>query len=111
MHASVYGVAIPGTEGRAGMATIVCEGVLDLAALHRHLAERLPAYACPLFLRLCAQAELTGTFKYAKTDLVRDGFDPRRCADPLYFNHPDRRAYVPLDAPLYDSILAGAVRL
>jgi fatty-acyl-CoA synthase len=111
LHASVYGVAIPGTEGRAGMAAIVCEGALDLAALHRHLAERLPAYARPLFLRLCRQAELTGTFKYAKTDLVRQGFNPRQCADPLYFNHPELRTYAALDAPLYERILAGAIRL
>ena len=94
-----------------GMAAIVREGALDLAALSRHLAERLPGYACPLFLRLCPQAELTGTFKYAKTDLVRQGFNPGQCADPLYFNHPDRRAYVALDAPLYDSIITGAIRL
>jgi fatty-acyl-CoA synthase len=111
LHASVYGVAIPGADGRAGMAAVVCDGAPDLVALRRHLAERLPAYARPLFLRLCPQAELTGTFKYAKTDLVRQGFDPSRCADPLYFDHPERRAYVALDAPLYDGILAGAVRL
>jgi fatty-acyl-CoA synthase len=111
LHASVYGVVIPGTEGRAGMAAIVCEGVPDLIAMHRHLAERLPAYACPLFLRLCPRAEVTGTFKYAKADLARQGFDPSRCADPLYFSHPDLRTYVALDAPLYDGILAGAIRL
>jgi fatty-acyl-CoA synthase len=111
LHASVYGMAVLGTEGRAGMAAIVCDGPIDLAALHRHLAERLPAYARPLFLRLCPQAEVTGTFKYAKTDLVQQGFDPSRCADPLYFNHPELRAYVALDAPLYDRILAGAIRL
>ena len=110
LHASVYGVAIPGTEGRAGMAALVCESALDLAGLHRHLAERLPAYACPLFLRLCPQAELTGTFKYAKADLVRQGFDPSLCADPLYFNHPKRCAYAALDATLYDDINAGAIR-
>jgi fatty-acyl-CoA synthase len=111
LHASVYGVAIPGTEGRAGMAALVCAGAPDLDALHRHLAERLPTYARPVFLRLCPQAELTGTFKYAKTDLVRQGFNPSLCADPLYFHHPQRRAYVALDAPLYDSILAGAIGL
>jgi fatty-acyl-CoA synthase len=111
VHANVYGVAIPGTEGRAGMAAIVCDGALDLAALHRDLAERLPHYACPLFLRLCQQAPLTGTFKYAKTDLVGQAFNPSQCADPLYFNHPELRAYVALDAPLYESILAGAIRL
>jgi fatty-acyl-CoA synthase len=111
LHASVYGVAIPGTEGRAGMAAIVCEGALDLASMRRHLVERLPAYACPLFLRLRPQPELTGTFKYAKTDLVRQGFNPSQCTDPLYFNHPELGAYAALDAPLYESICAGAIRL
>jgi fatty-acyl-CoA synthase len=110
-HASVYGVAIPKTEGRAGMAAVVCEGALDLAALRRHLAERLPVYACPLFLRLCPQPDLTGTFKYTKTNLVRQGFNPSQCFDPLYFNHPELLGYVGLDASLYDSILAGVIRL
>ena len=86
-------------------------GALDFAALRRHLAERLPAYARPLFLRLCPQAELTGTFKYAKTDLVRQGFNPSQCADPLYFAHPELGAFAALDGPLYDSILAEAIRL
>jgi fatty-acyl-CoA synthase len=111
LHASVYGVAIPGTEGRAGMAAVVSVRALDLGALQRHLDERLPAYARPLFLRLCPQAQVTGTFKYAKTDLVRQGFNPTHCGDPLYFNHPELSAYVPLDAPLYDRIVAGAIRL
>jgi fatty-acyl-CoA synthase len=110
LHASVYGVALPGADGRAGMAAIACAGAPDLAALHRHLAGRLPGYARPLFLRLCPQAEVTGTFKYAKADLVRQGFDPGRCADPLYFHHPGRRAYIAVDAPMYASILAGAIR-
>jgi fatty-acyl-CoA synthase len=112
LHASVYGVAIAGTDGRAGMAAIVCDGTLDLVALHGHLVERLPAYARPLFIRICGEAEVTGTFKYAKGDLVRQGFDPRQCdTDPLYFNHPGLGGYVTLDAALYDGILGGAMRL
>jgi fatty-acyl-CoA synthase len=111
LHTIVYGVAIPRIEGRAGMAAIVCEDAIDLTALHRHLAERLPAYARPLFLRVCPQPDLTGTFKYAKADLVRQGFDPSQCGDLLYFDHPELRAYAALDAPLYDSILTGAIRL
>jgi fatty-acyl-CoA synthase len=111
LHASVYGVGVPGTEGRAGMAAIVCAGPLNMAGLRQHLAERLPSYARPVFLRLCPQAEVTGTFKYAKADLVGQGFDPERCADPLYVDHPESRAYAILDAPLYARLLAGAVRL
>jgi fatty-acyl-CoA synthase len=111
LHASVYGVAVPGTEGRAGMAAIESDGALDLPALHRLLVERLPAYARPLFLRLCPRADVTGTFKYAKTDLVRQGFNPAHCADPLYFNHPEQHAYVVLDAPLFEAIVAGTMPL
>ena len=51
-QANVYGVAIPGTEGRAGMAALVTEPEIDLAALRAHLASRLPHYARPL-QRLC----------------------------------------------------------
>src|SRR3989475_188495 len=50
--ANVYGVAIPGTDGRAGMAALVTDGELDLAALRIHLIDRLPGYARPLFLRI-----------------------------------------------------------
>src|SRR5580658_6428453 len=65
-HANVYGVAVPGTEGRAGMAALVSDHVLDLGGLRKHLWQRLPPYACPLFLRIRNEVELTGTFKYAK---------------------------------------------
>ena len=78
------------------------------APASRRAAARLRASA---FSSLCPQAELTGTFKYAKTDLVRQGFNPAQCADPLYFNHPEAGAFTALDTPLYDSILAGAIRL
>jgi len=111
LHASVYGVAVPGNDGRAGMAAIVCDGRIDLAELRRHLAERLPAYACPLFLRFCPQAELTGTFKYAKTDLVRQGFDPAQGDDPLYFNDPKRGEFIALDASMSERIREGTIRL
>ena len=80
-HANVYGVAIPATEGRAGMATLVTEDELDLAGFRQHLMSRLPPYARPLFLRIRKNMDLTGTFKYSKTDLVRQGFDPAASND------------------------------
>ena len=54
--AVVYGVAVPGEEGRAGMAAITTDEGFDLDALRAHLAARLPRYAQPLFLRRCADA-------------------------------------------------------
>jgi fatty-acyl-CoA synthase len=110
-QANVYGVAVTGREGRAGMAALVVEPGFDFAAFRAHLAAHLPEYARPLFLRLLPELDVTATFKQKKFDLVRDGFDPGRIADPLYFNDAERCAFVPLDAALYARIQAGAVRM
>jgi fatty-acyl-CoA synthase len=108
---NVYGVDIPGHDGRAGMAAIVCNGAFDLDGLHAHLATHLPDYARPLFLRISSAIEVTSTFKQKKLDLARQAFDPEKVTDPIYFNDPQRRKFVSLDKALYDSIVAGKVRL
>jgi fatty-acyl-CoA synthase len=111
IEASVYGVAIPGQEGRAGMAAIVTDGAFDLAALRAHLATRLPEYAWPLFLRLRGQIEITGTFKHRKNDLMREGYHPPATTDPIYFNDRARAAFVALDQALLERIQAGRLKL
>jgi fatty-acyl-CoA synthase len=111
VDATVYGVRIPGTEGTAGMAAIVCDGPLDFAGFRAHLAGRLPAYARPLFVRVMAKIAVTGTFKHAKSDLQREGYDLAATADAIYFDDPARREFVRLDGTLYGSIQAGKVRL
>ena len=110
-HANVYGVAIPGTEGRVGMAALVVEDGMDLPAFRKHLAGRLPAYARPLFLRMRHDIEVTGTFKYSKTELVRDGYDPDATTDVIYFDNPESEAFVQLDKSLYNRIQLGHIRL
>ena len=110
-HANVYGVAVPGTEGRVGMAALVADDELDLAGFRKHLASRLPPYARPLFLRIRKEVEVTGTFKYSKTELVRQGYDPVASADALYFDLLESEAFVQLDKELYDRIQSGGIRL
>jgi fatty-acyl-CoA synthase len=110
-EASVYGVAVSGTEGSAGMATLVINRTVDFAELRRHLSERLPAYARPLFLRIKDRIELTATFKQKKVELVGEGFDPTTISDAVYFDDPDRKAYVRLDDALFQRIETGGVRL
>ena len=109
-HASVYGVAVPHVEGRVGMAALVANDALDLAQLREHLAGALPAYARPAFLRIRSEAALTGTWKYANADMLREGYDPGRVRDPLYLDHPQAQAFVPLDGPLYEQVQSGGVR-
>jgi fatty-acyl-CoA synthase len=107
--ALVYGVTLPGTDGRAGMAEIACAGSLDAAALRAHLAERLPRYALPVLLRLRSELELTPTFKQ-KTSAAQVPYDPAACRDPLYVHLPER-GYILLDAALYERIRDGKLRL
>ena len=109
--AVVYGVAIPKTDGRAGMATLTVSPGFDPAALKRHLAERLPTFAHPLFLRIASEVKVTTTFKHQKHDLVRLGVDPSGSDEVIYFNHPDRNEYVQLDSALYDAIRNGQLKL
>jgi fatty-acyl-CoA synthase len=111
LEATVYGVVVPGTEGAAGMAAIVANPALDLVELREHLASQLPAYARPLFLRMRNRIEATATFKHAKHELQRQGFDPAATTDPIYFAEPGGQSFVRLDAALYARIAAGAMRL
>ena len=107
----VYGVAVPGADGRAGMAALVVSQEFDLGEFRRGVAERLPAFARPVFLRLIPSLEATGTFKPRKQDLAAAGFDPSRVGDPLFFDDARAAAYVPLDGAIFANIVAGAIRI
>ncbi|MDE2286232.1 MAG: long-chain-acyl-CoA synthetase [Hyphomicrobiales bacterium] len=109
--ASVYGVHVANTDGAAGMAAIVCVNTPDLAGLREHLAQRLPTYAQPKFLRIAAAIAMTSTFKHSKTELQRHGFDPVAIHDPIYVDDAATGTYVRLDAAQYARIQAGTVRL
>ncbi len=110
-QANVYGVEVPGYDGRAGMAAIVSEQEPDLSALKAYLDQELPHYARPVFLRLSKESETTSTFKFKKTNLVKAGFDPERISEPVYFANPATGAYERIDADVFAKIKKGDVRL
>jgi fatty-acyl-CoA synthase len=111
VDATTYGVAVPGADGRAGMAAIVVDERFDPAQLADHLSRRLPVYACPVVIRLCSALDTTETFKQKKQQLAREGFDPRLVTDPLFFRDPASGAYRELAAANYARILDGSIRL
>jgi fatty-acyl-CoA synthase len=111
LTANTYGVEIPGRDGRAGMSAIVAKDNLNLTALRDHLARHLPEYARPVFLRIRGDSDITTTFKQKKVDLVNQGFNPHGTGDPIFFNDPQRKAFVRLDDALYDQINSGQIRL
>jgi len=79
--AAVYGVAVPGCEGRAGMAALTTSPNFDLSILRQELAARLPDYARPIFLRVVKALDATETFKLKTQALKQEGFDPNAVAD------------------------------
>jgi acyl-CoA synthetase (AMP-forming)/AMP-acid ligase II len=107
-QAVVYGVTVPGLEGRAGMAALTLRRPeLDAAGLAAFLREALPAYAVPCFLRLQREPQTTSTFKYRKVELKREGFDPIQVHEPLYVLASGQAGYEVLKPEHHARILAG----
>ncbi len=110
--ANVYGVAIPGADGRAGMAALA----LRLGAhfspelFYEHTTALLPSYAVPAFVRLLPTAEMTATFKLKKNDLQSDGFDPTKTGDLLFYRDDQKRSYELIDGSSHGRIMSGAIR-
>ncbi|MBX9730416.1 MAG: long-chain-acyl-CoA synthetase [Sphingomonas sp.] len=108
--ACVYGVAVPGTDGKAGMAAVALAadaGPLDLDRFAHYVEGTLAHYARPVFIRVSGGLELTGTHKLVKTRVVEEGFDPAKVTEPLFMLDPKTRRYVPVDAARFAEIMAG----
>jgi fatty-acyl-CoA synthase len=110
-EANVYGVEVPGGEGKAGMAALVADPELSLDALAAHLARNLPSYARPIFLRFQIEIEATSTFKQRKIELQKDGFNPETIKDPLYVRVPETGHYERLTPALFDDIVNEKLKL
>ncbi|HET9160048.1 MAG TPA: AMP-binding protein, partial [Caulobacteraceae bacterium] len=108
-EATVYGVAVDGQEGRAGMASLVVDGDFDLKAFSALIDAQLPAYARPIFLRLQPEIETTGTFKYRKLDLMADGYDPARTKVPTYFHSSDK-GFIKVTKIVFEKLQAGGYK-
>jgi fatty-acyl-CoA synthase len=90
---------------------LVVDASFDLAVFRQMVAEKLPAYARPVFLRLLTTLDATGTFKPKKQSLVEEGFDPGRVTDPLYVDDPRAGRYVSLDSHVHAALHSGRARL
>uniref|UniRef100_A0A2P2I1P2 Very long-chain fatty acid transport protein n=1 Tax=Hirondellea gigas TaxID=1518452 RepID=A0A2P2I1P2_9CRUS len=135
--AVVFGVQVPGAEGKAGMAVVVATlndpsssclatgatpsavPALDLAKFLGTMKDNLPVYALPLFLRVVTAIDTTGTFKLKKLELQKEGYDMPKLlkADEgegghtFFFLDLKKSKYVPLTSGLLLNILAGEAGL
>ncbi|KAM7542957.1 hypothetical protein Aperf_G00000005115 [Anoplocephala perfoliata] len=128
---AVYGVKVPGNEGRAGMLALsihdskfldnaksagnsfIDEEVREVEAL-KDLSEvfgrELPPYARPLFVRFMNQLDTTDTFKFKKVNMMKVGFDITAVDDHIYYLNTKTNVYHPLDTETYNLILANKMR-
>lgn len=87
-EATVFGVEVPGTGGRAGMVAVqLKEGrEFDGKSLAKAAYEHLPSYAVPLFVRVVKELAYTTTFKSQKVDLRKEGYGGGdvEVEDPIY---------------------------
>lgn len=107
---NVYGVTIPGTEGRAGMAAICTKGNVDvtsgmLQSLYQLCQKNLPSYARPIFLRFQKDFIVTQTMKHRKIELVQDGYDLTKVSDPLFYMDNEGKSYTPLSHSAVERII------
>ncbi|KZS59532.1 long-chain-acyl-CoA synthetase [Mycobacterium kansasii] len=105
---TVYGVEVPNTGGRAGMAAIkLRDGAeFDGQSLARAVYGRLPGYALPLFVRVVESMAHTTTFKSRKVELRQQAYGAD-IEDPLYVLAGRDEGYVPFYAGYPDEVAAG----
>ncbi|XP_054636177.1 long-chain fatty acid transport protein 1-like isoform X2 [Dunckerocampus dactyliophorus] len=109
---AVYGVCVPGVEGKAGMAAIAHTGDhFDLDAFLTAVQKALASYARPVFLRLTPAVDTTGTFKIQKTRLQKEGYKPQNSEEKIYFLNSRVGSYEAVTDELFDAIMEGRVRL
>lgn len=115
IFSNVYGVEIPGADGRAGMAALVFrEGTdiasVDIDALSQHVRDNLPTYARPLFIRILKELPTTSTHKLQKNDLREQAFHLDQVEEDVLVMKPGTDKYVRLDTDFYDQIMQRQVR-
>jgi acyl-CoA synthetase (AMP-forming)/AMP-acid ligase II len=111
--AVVYGVEVPGRDGRCGMMFVNMKPgeTLDKDGLAAQLRENLPPYAVPRFLRIGSKVDVTGTFKFQKSVLKRESYDGTALEDEVFFLPPGQDDWTQIDATTKAQIDTGETRL
>ncbi|KAF9963134.1 Fatty-acid-CoA ligase FadD6 [Modicella reniformis] len=109
IEVNVYGVQIPGHDGRAGMAAIVAKETMDWDKFAKFALKNLPRYSVPIFIRKAPEIEITGTFKQSKVDLVKEGMDPSKIKDDMLWL--EGKSYKPFKAAEYTRVVSGKAKL
>ena len=110
---AVYGVAIPNTEGKAGMAAIKLNQSIkfEIDDFSKFVVDVLPGYSIPMFIRIRDDLETTGPYKIKKVDLRKEAYIVNTIQDPLNFWDSSMKKYVPFTNSLYQDLMDGKIRI
>uniref|UniRef100_A0A0N5CAF4 Very long-chain fatty acid transport protein n=1 Tax=Strongyloides papillosus TaxID=174720 RepID=A0A0N5CAF4_STREA len=116
--ATVYGVQVPGAEGKAGMAAIVKKSTSKLndeefiEQLSNRLSRSLATYAIPQFIRLCKSVDLTATYKLMKINLQKMGYSlTEEPNDKIYIYNNKEKKYKILTEEVLENLQNGTIHL
>ncbi|XP_076086204.1 long-chain fatty acid transport protein 2-like [Mytilus galloprovincialis] len=103
LDANVYGVTVPGHDGKAGMVSLTIKENIELSPeklqhIYTHCEQKLPKYARPLVLRIEKDMRTTSTYKQHKVTLMKEGFDPEIVSDPMFYLSSEANTYLPLNS-------------
>ncbi|KAL3665131.1 hypothetical protein V7S43_009763 [Phytophthora oleae] len=105
----IYGVEVPGNEGRACMAAMVFEEKeFDLDEFAQFVKQRLPSFAMPLFIRKLETISVTGTMKHEKAKLRKEGMDPSKVTDRLWVFNRAKDKYESLTSETYHQMITSS---
>jgi acyl-CoA synthetase (AMP-forming)/AMP-acid ligase II len=109
LMSAVYGVEIPNHEGKAGMAAIKFDPEIGFnpSAISRFVTQVLPKYSIPIFIRVRAELEVTGSNKIRKSNLRKEGYNINEITDPLYMWDSSERIYTQFDSSKHQAIVQG----
>ncbi|MBD3228738.1 MAG: long-chain-acyl-CoA synthetase [Candidatus Lokiarchaeota archaeon] len=112
-QSTVFGISIPHTEGKAGMASIILNPIIDfnIKEFSKYVYDVLPSYSIPIFIRICEEFEHTGTFKIKKKTLEKQSYDHEQIKDPLYFWDNSHKLYIPYNKKISEKLLSGKLKI
>lgn len=123
LEANVYGVSLPGHEGRAGCAAVTLDpSALDpsgrgckdetLQSLATWCTNSLPRYAVPVFIRVVKELVVTGTNKQQKPKLRQEGVEPGKMGgDRVYWLRPGGTRYEVFGEGEWRELVSGKAKL
>jgi len=119
VEANVYGVDLPGHDGKAGAAAIYIDPQQRAHFNHseflNHAREHLPKYAVPIFIRHLKELTATHNNKQLKTPLKQEGVHPEKVKndDEIFWidGHGKGVTYVPFTRQDWDSLHVGKAKL